>query len=652
MKDNQLPASQWQIFIDSLDKEQLLTLNEMACARIDYLNDRERSAAMLNFYPGDKVTFTDKKGEQQYARVVKINRKTVGVVNADGARWNVSPKLLSAVRDNKTQENVVPMTQPTPSQAIAPGIEDWVGSIVSAPGVVEQNGDFTLPKLIIFMDGMGFVRHAGVIEDIDDPTEIIKCFASAIASPLSGSPLTPRTVRTDNQTLIDLLQQSYPGINFSLGEASELDEVIQGMAEHFTDSDTTYSQMGISEPVVRGFFNAASLLYKIAPWKLIKSDRFLLRVSIPKYELRNAVVSVIGQQGIDNAVLLFDSLADYELFSIIASSEDQERINEFPPHRALTFEKGDATSPAARREIMENNWPVANTSAYPGVFIAAGPGFARNPQARDLHVFEALALGLTGLLKKKKQMKSVWSSSEPVEFIEKVAHSQGELEVTFQLPVLVDRKSTKNLNAIEKMAYLDYSEPKDKWESHQDLAREVSLAYENSKERSGLKAPWGVEVVLMDLSVRYMDTTIATILPPELEGVLYELIPAKVMGPASDAARIVADCRAFLSFLKRKYGLTNADMLIDVLGDDAEAELQFALSNSDNFSIGKQALSGGDLSMIDGAFDSEIFPMLDSGDFDFNDQLPGKAALTAEQRKKQKDKRKASRKARKKNKRK
>jgi len=53
---------------------------------------------MMAFSIGQRVSFEYQSG-RILATLVKYNRKTVTVVTDDGQRWNISPHLLSPVKD-------------------------------------------------------------------------------------------------------------------------------------------------------------------------------------------------------------------------------------------------------------------------------------------------------------------------------------------------------------------------------------------------------------------------------------------------------------------------------------------------------------------------------------------------------------------------
>ena len=91
------------IDIDGLSFEELLELNQRVVARLKMLESMQAHIEMMRFKPGQRVSF-EHQGGRILGTLVKYNRKTVTVVTDQGQRWNVSPHLLSAVKDAGTAE--------------------------------------------------------------------------------------------------------------------------------------------------------------------------------------------------------------------------------------------------------------------------------------------------------------------------------------------------------------------------------------------------------------------------------------------------------------------------------------------------------------------------------------------------------------------
>ena len=87
--------------IDGLGFEELLELNQRVVARLKMLESMQTHIEMMRFKPGQRVSF-EHQGGRLLGTLVKYNRKTVTVVTDAGQRWNISPHLLSPVKDAGT----------------------------------------------------------------------------------------------------------------------------------------------------------------------------------------------------------------------------------------------------------------------------------------------------------------------------------------------------------------------------------------------------------------------------------------------------------------------------------------------------------------------------------------------------------------------
>ena len=56
---------------------------------------------MMQFHPGARVSFDSPRDERLSGTVMKFNRKTVTVVTDNDQRWNISPHLLSPIKNVK-----------------------------------------------------------------------------------------------------------------------------------------------------------------------------------------------------------------------------------------------------------------------------------------------------------------------------------------------------------------------------------------------------------------------------------------------------------------------------------------------------------------------------------------------------------------------
>lgn len=88
-----------QIDIDRLTEDELIQLNQRVVARIKILRSMHAHAEMLRFNVGQTVSFEPPGRDRQIGTLIRHNRKTVSVLTEDGQKWNVSPHLLSPVKD-------------------------------------------------------------------------------------------------------------------------------------------------------------------------------------------------------------------------------------------------------------------------------------------------------------------------------------------------------------------------------------------------------------------------------------------------------------------------------------------------------------------------------------------------------------------------
>ena len=95
------------INIDHLSVDELVTLNHHIIERLKMLESLEAHKSMMQFHPGARVSFDSPSGERLSGTVMKFNRKTVTVVTDNSQRWNISPHLLSPIKNVQAGTTVV-----------------------------------------------------------------------------------------------------------------------------------------------------------------------------------------------------------------------------------------------------------------------------------------------------------------------------------------------------------------------------------------------------------------------------------------------------------------------------------------------------------------------------------------------------------------
>ena len=84
--------------------DELVELNHKIVARLKFLDSMHTQKKMMLFSPGDQVCFEPPGREKQFGILAKYNKKTVTVITESGQKWNVSPHLLSKVKNVKSKK--------------------------------------------------------------------------------------------------------------------------------------------------------------------------------------------------------------------------------------------------------------------------------------------------------------------------------------------------------------------------------------------------------------------------------------------------------------------------------------------------------------------------------------------------------------------
>ena len=93
-----------KIDIDKLTEEELIKLNHRIVERLKFLETYHTHKEMMEFSPGDQVSFETRGHKKIIGTLVKFNKKTVTVITDTGQKWNVSPHLLTKVKKMKSEE--------------------------------------------------------------------------------------------------------------------------------------------------------------------------------------------------------------------------------------------------------------------------------------------------------------------------------------------------------------------------------------------------------------------------------------------------------------------------------------------------------------------------------------------------------------------
>jgi hypothetical protein len=472
---------------------------------------------------------------------------------------------------------------------------EWVGGIVSMPAYVTGEGEPYRPETLFWMGAEGAVLG----HTLGKPGEVVELaresLRSAIEQPMFGRPHAPDRVRVASPELAEALRAGQSEIEVVCGPTPEIDRVFAAMRERMNDdaeTEQSYLSPDVGPAAIAALFRAAAALFRAKPWKTVPSDQSLFSVSIEKLGVSDAAVSVIGQMGQSLGLILFSGIRDFEAYLEAADAMEHGEEPTMPPHFALNFERGAELSAALRKEIVSHHWEVADVDAYPWLVALDEDLVARPPTAAEVTIAEAIALALPTVLK-EKTLLAAWNGGEPVARTLVVATHAGGVEVSLRVPYEREpRESKPPYDVLADLLELGQDGDELDAEARRPLEDELVRRFVAAPEA---KALTDIESYLfvMDFAADYFNATIATLGPRELREIVFDIIPRKVSIEASAASSIIEENRAFYTFLKREFGLEQADACLRVLGGDAVTKLEAALSDTSKFGMAKSLVMGG-----------------------------------------------------------
>lgn len=498
--------------------------------------------------------------------------------------------------------------------------------------------------MLVIIDSNGAIVNAEVFESGEALASAGKQLKKAMRAPMQGPPREPDSVRASTAELVAALQKAHPKIPITQGHTPELDTVMEAMFEDFGRLlDITHADNPASKKAIKGFIDAASRVYREAPWETIDDESTLIHVTCDALNIHDAVLVVIGQMGEARGLILFASSEDFQAFGPAADSGEFPRASYIGMH----FEEHDQM-PAMRDEARKNGWDALFSEAVAWIGFVNAEYEPEPPGDLQYAQIEATARAFCELL----HMDEFWDymqgeSDKPASMMAEVKTSKGKVGVTMEGPFLAEDsapvfESAKEIRELfaELVEFEVDMDPEVLQSAHDGLLDFFERTTDGASDARSTC------LLAMDFAVAYFNKTILDLKPAELEEILFEIFPRKVMMPASQAAATVHDLRTLYRFFDEELKLEQAEACLGLLDKTAVSRLEESLANPGNFGMAKSLFSGEDWP-----------PMTESGVNDFGvplDSHPASSsarhrAPTPQQKKKRKDKRKAARKSRKKN---
>src|SRR5438132_1045487 len=278
------------------------------------------------------------------------------------------------------------------------GRREWVGGRFCPPLHVMEGGPYR-PQITMWLELPEPLVVACHVEDPKEQTTFAQTLREAMRRPLAGPPRRPGRVRVADALQAAELRAAMPDLEVAIAPTPELELLGRDLAEHLLEStpekDTeSYLEGGrIPAPAVARLFEAARLLYVVAPWKTASDDQ-ILRVDIPQLGIEGACLSIIGALGQNLGFILFPSLEGFEAFQVMEEPSVERPLDMGTTILSLNFERGADLPPSMRREVAEHGWQVAGPHAYPRIDHLERDGLRRPLTEHELRVVSAVAPSL------------------------------------------------------------------------------------------------------------------------------------------------------------------------------------------------------------------------------------------------------------------
>lgn len=314
---------------------------------------------------------------------------------------------------------------------------EWVGGVVSLPGWVGDEDDRDRPEALFWLSEEGAVLGHLLGERGTLLHMAAANLRDTIKRPLVEKARAPARVRVASAELARVLRKAHAGLEIVCAPTPELDEVVEDLRDQIEediDAVPPYLSPEIGPAAVGAFFRAAAALFRAQPWKHLPSGDAVFAVTIEQLGVRDAILTVIGQNGDGLGFILFASFDDYEAYLAAAEAFERDEERDMPPHLGLTFELEEELSEALRNDIRQHGWEVTAAGGHPSLVIVDDDLVANSPSASELSIAEAIALALVRLLADHNSQTPVLNRRSDSARTLRVTTQAGDFEVTLGVP--------------------------------------------------------------------------------------------------------------------------------------------------------------------------------------------------------------------------
>ncbi|MCB9639806.1 MAG: hypothetical protein H6728_13505 [Myxococcales bacterium] len=278
--------------------------------------------------------------------------------------------------------------------------ETWIGGTYTAPFLVSEPYP-TQPEVCLWTTQTAYpVLGTDLVLPEEAPQALLDLLVKVMES--------PGFVEAGRRSKILLAQKQYIAPFRELLEPYDItvkhggQKVIRSIGEALDDfAEKTqhfpsYSEAGLDKDLVKAMFQAAATMYRKAPWTgMVETQPFY--VDLSSWSLGRYSICVIGQAGISQGLLIFQSLEDHDRFYHLALiAERSGQTPDFTELRLLSLDFEDVeTLPAThRQELTEQNWEIAGPQAYPDIKRTEKRGELAELRDEDVLIVLACAWGI------------------------------------------------------------------------------------------------------------------------------------------------------------------------------------------------------------------------------------------------------------------
>ena len=288
---------------------------------------------------------------------------------------------------------------------------EWLGGRYKLPKPVRDGDALVYPEVDLWLE---LPRDVVVGSQIANPRNGVSFgdgLKAVMKQPTEGSPRRPARIRVAEERLADAVRGVVGGdVAVVVAPVPELDAAFAELAGVIGAPAPVPTYLGggaIPPAVVADLFAAASILFRIAPWRRVAEEQ-ILRVDIPSIAIDGACLSIIGGADESFGLLLFRSLDAYDAFAAGPPAPGKKPRAAAAVREtallSLSFDRKKDLPPEMLEEIKQHRWEVAGAKAYPVVFAIDADAEPMAMTERDVRILTACTLAFLAFFARHRDL--------------------------------------------------------------------------------------------------------------------------------------------------------------------------------------------------------------------------------------------------------